>query len=173
MLSVLGIAVQAGADQAGARLAQDQRPDPVGRHHPGLAAGHFDGEDIVAGRHPQRRHRFRLVGHSNLGDGGMNADVWADGGHAYVGVWSGTCPATGVKVVSYSNQHHPRRVLRLQNDPGTSAEDIVVRHVRTPWFSGDLAVTGIQVCDDLGGRVFRGLQFFDVTNPRRPVRLGR
>jgi len=103
----------------------------------------------------------------------LNADVWAHRKYAYVGVWSGTCPATGVKVVDYHNLRHPKLVSVLQNDQGTSAEDIVVRSVHTPGFTGDLAVTGIQVCGDVGEPIFRGLQFFDVTNPRHPAELGR
>ncbi len=63
-------------------------------------------------------------------------------------------------------------VARLQNPAATSAEDVVVRRVSTPGFSGSLAVVGIQACDWSTG-VFRGLQFFDVSKPRRPRLLGR
>ncbi|MFC5175145.1 LVIVD repeat-containing protein [Nocardioides taihuensis] len=112
-----------------------------------------------------------MKGH--LDTGALNADVWAHDKYAYVGVWSATCPATGVKVVDYHNLSHPRLVSRLQNDEGTSAEDVVVRRVSTPEFTGDLAVTGIQVCGDVEDPVFRGLQFFDVTDPRHPAELGR
>lgn len=153
----LGLAGQAGADTApgaGHGLAQ-----AAARLSPGLHQARHDG--------------FKVLGHSDLGGGGLNADVWAHNSYAYVGVWSGTCPATGVKVVDYHNLRHPRLVSVLQNDVGTSAEDIVVRHVTTKGFAGDLAVTGIQVCGDLGEPVFRGLQFFDVTDPRHPVELSR
>ncbi|MDQ3885825.1 MAG: hypothetical protein M3308_02110 [Actinomycetota bacterium] len=119
--------------------------------------------------------RFKLVGHSRLGGGGFNADVWAHRGFAYVGVWGAgpeACPATGVKVVDYRNPRRPRLVSRLQNPAGTTAEDVVVRRVHTRAFHGDLAVAGIQACDPETS-VLRGLQFFDVTHPRRPRELGR
>lgn len=141
----------------------------VEAHDHGLASA----ANLDSGRHAARTDGFRVLGHSTLGGGGLNADVWAHKGYAYVGVWSGTCPATGVKIADYHNPLHPKRVSVLPNDPGTSAEDIVVRTVNTPSFSGDLAVTGIQVCGDVDGPEFRGLAFFDVTDPRHPVELGR
>lgn len=116
---------------------------------------------------------FEVLGHSDLGGGGLNADVWAHKKYAYVGVWSGTCPATGVKVADYHDIRHPELVSTLPNDAGTSAEDVVVRSVSTPAFSGDLAVTGIQVCGEVDEPVFRGLAFFDVSRPRHPVEVGR
>jgi len=146
---------------------------------------HSGGGDAVAHRmltsaskldkgHQRVRHdQFLQLGHADLGGGGLNADVWAHRKYAYVGVWSGTCPATGVKVADYHNLRHPRLVSVLPNDAGTSAEDVVVRHVATPSFTGDLAVTGIQVCGDVDEPVFRGLAFFDVTDPRHPAELGR
>ncbi len=143
--------------------AHDQRPNPDQ-----LSAANLD-----VGRHQAHRDHFQVLGHSTLGGGGLNADVWALKKYAYVGVWSGTCPATGVKVADYHNLRHPKLVSVLQNDPGTSAEDIVVRSVSTPSFTGDLAVTGIQVCGNVEDPVFRGLAFFDVTHPRRPTELGR
>lgn len=119
-------------------------------------------------------NNFTVVGHSDLGGGGLNADVWGHRGFAYVGVWSGTCPASGVKVVDTRRPTAPRVVSRLQNPQGTSAEDVVVRRVDTPSFRGDLAVVGIQTCGDPAeAGVFRGLQFWDVTNPRDPRQLGR
>ena len=163
----VGVQVQAGGAQP---------PEPEGE--PAALArltGRLDAAPAgrVRAHQSVRRDRFLVLGHSDLGGGGLNADVWAHRGYAYVGVWSGTCPATGVKVADYHNLRHPRLVSVLQNDPGTSAEDVVVRRVDTPAFSGDLAVTGIQVCGDLDEPAFRGLQFFDVTRPRHPVELGR
>ncbi len=123
---------------------------------------------------PMRTRNFTVVGHSDLGGGGLNADVWEHRGYAYVGVWSGPCPATGVKVADVRAPHHPKLVSRLHNPRRTSAEDVVVRHVETPRFTGDLAVVGIQTCGDPANRrVFRGLQFFDVTDPTSPSRVSR
>jgi hypothetical protein len=116
---------------------------------------------------------FRLIGHSDLGGSVLNADVWAHRGYAYVGVWSGSCPATGVKVVNYRDPRNPQLVSTLPNDTGTSSEDIVVRHVSSPSFTGELAVTGIQRCEDAREPGFRGLAFFDVTYPEAPTALGR
>ena len=121
-----------------------------------------------------RTENFTVVGHSDLGGGGLNADVWGHRGYAYVGVWSGTCPASGVKVTDIRRPNAPRVVSRLQNPGGTSAEDVVVRSVSTPAFTGDLAVVGIQTCKDPDKTpVLRGLQFWDVTDPARPRELSR
>ena len=117
---------------------------------------------------------FTVVGHSALGGGGLNGDVWEHRGYAYVGVWSGPCPATGVKVADVRNPSNPRLVSRLRNPARTSAEDVVVRHVATARFTGDLAVAGIQTCDDPEeSPAFRGLAFYDVTDPSHPQQVGR
>jgi hypothetical protein len=121
---------------------------------------------------------FEVLGHHDLGGEGFNADVWAHGNFAYVGGWGRdpaegiACPANGVKVVDVTDPAAPQQVAVLQNPELTTSEDVVIRHVKTPAFTGDLAVVGIQAC---GGHrpVFRGLQFFDVTDPASPVELGR
>lgn len=118
---------------------------------------------------------FEVLGHDDLGGRGFNADIWAHGHFAYVGGWGHqitACPAGGVAVVDVSDPSAPIRTATLQNPALTTSEDVVVRHVQTPSFTGDLAVVGIQAC---GGfePVFRGLQFFDVTDPSAPVEVGR
>ena len=138
-----------------------------GRELAGAAANVSDGSV------PAVSDGFTVLGHSDLGGSSLNADVWGHRGYAYIGVWSGPCPATGVKVVDYRVPTAPQLVSVLQNDPGTSAEDVVVRRVRTPSFSGSLAVVGIQVCGELDEPTFRGLAFFDVTDPANPVEVGR
>lgn len=121
-----------------------------------------------------RTKNFTVVGHSALGGRGLNADLWEHRGYAYVGVWSGPCPASGVKVADVGNPRNPRLVSRLQNPARTSAEDVVVRHVDSAVFSGDLAVVGIQTCGNpVKSSAFRGLQFFDVTDPSAPREVGR
>lgn len=128
--------------------------------------------------HETRVKNFEVVGHSNLGGDGFNADVYAHGDFAYVGVWGNDpdfdipCPATGVKVVDISRPSHPAPAAVLQNPEGTTAEDVVVERVSTPRFTGDLAVAGIQACSG-DTPVFRGLQFFDVTDAYHPRQLGR
>lgn len=55
------------------------------------------------------------------------------------------------------------------------AQDVVVRRIRTPFFTGDLAVVGIQACLGSGheGEVGTGLRFFDVTHPANPRLLSK
>src|SRR3990172_8124090 len=64
-----------------------------------------------------------LAGQSDLGGGGLNADVWAHGSFAYVGTWSGPCPGTGVKIADISDPANPEFVGTLAEHENTSAED--------------------------------------------------
>src|SRR5262245_26876013 len=105
------------------------RDDPRGSHVRAAHANASHGLETplapaAQGGHRPKSNGFILKGHIDTGV--LNADVWAHKKFAYLGVWSGTCPATGVKVVDYHNLRHPKLVSRLQNDTGTSAEDIVV-----------------------------------------------
>lgn len=76
-----------------------------------------------------------------------------------------------MKAIDISRPSTPKLASVLQNPDNTSAEDIVVEHVRTKHFEGDLAVTGIQACKkELP--VPRGLLFFDVSKPYKPKELG-
>jgi hypothetical protein len=128
------------------------------------------------------------VGHNTLGGRGFNGDVWAHEGYAYVGHWGFTdwatgnarfcpeAPNNGVAVVDARNPASPVMVSKLQNPAGTSAEDVVVYTAQAgPYAGRDIAAAGIQVCG--GSRYdtsfFRGLMLWDVTNPARPVELGR
>ena len=130
-----------------------------------------------------------LVGRHARGGRGYNADVWVHERHAYVGSWGFSdwavgdkdrfCPPedkSGVAVVDARKPSAPRRVSTLRQPSGTSAEDVVVFTARYGSLRGrDLAVAGIQVCG--GSRYdtsfFRGLMLWDVTDPARPVELGR
>ncbi len=165
----------AGVAAAAALLLASAGPVGASRVPDGQSAGLGSAaSDITRGpawTAPMRTSNFTVVGHSDLGGGGLNADVWEHRGYAYVGVWSGPCPATGVKVADVRNPRHPKLVSRLRNPSGTSAEDVVVRHVETAGFTGDLAVVGIQSCGE--DDVFRGFQFFDVTDPTSPRKLSR
>jgi hypothetical protein len=132
---------------------------------------------------------MKLVGHADLGMRGYNADVWVHKQYAYVGSWgfgdwaSGAdqrfCPEpadSGVAVVDTRDPANPRPVAKLQQPVGTSVEDVVVYTAKYGRLAGrDIAVGGIQVCG--GSRydtaIFRGLVAWDVTDPRRPVELGR
>ena len=169
ILTALALAVGACSPSAGDRASP---PDSEGR--PGSSSRRSTpgktGVSPVTGR-------LRAIGHSALAGEGFNADVYGFRRFAYVGVWGGVfenapCPASGVKVVDLKRPRRPKVVGVLQNPGGTTAEDVVVRHVETPFFSGDLAAVGIQPCGFAAG-AFRGLQFFDVTRPARAKELGR
>ena len=128
-----------------------------------------------------------VVGQHDLGGRGFNGDVWVHDGVAYVGHWGFTdwatgndrfcpeAPNSGVAVVDATDPAQPTMVARLQNPPGTSAEDVVVYTAETGPLAGrDIAVSGIQVC---GGSRYdlsfaRGLQLWDVTDPANPVEIG-
>ncbi len=117
---------------------------------------------------------FKLVGHSDLGGGIDFADIWAHGDFAYVGTSCGGNVSRegggGVRVVDISHPTQPVLVSTLPNDRFTRAQDVVVRHVETPSFTGDLAVVGIQSCAGSGheGEVTTGLLFYDVTHAAHP-----
>ena len=116
---------------------------------------------------------FKLVGHSDLGGGEVDfADVWAHDEIAYVGSRCGPNAegGRGVSVVDISHPTHPRVVSVLPNPEFTRAEDVVVKSVSTPSFTGDLAAVGIQACFGSGheGEVPTGLRLFDVTDPASP-----
>jgi hypothetical protein len=138
---------------------------------------------------PGSARNMALVAHHDLGGRGYNADVWVHDQHAYVGSWGFSdwaagdkdrfCPpeeTSGVAVVDARKPSKPVRVSTLRQPSGTSAEDVVVFTARYgPLRGRDIAVAGIQVCG--GSRYdesfFRGLMLWDVTNPARPVELGR
>lgn len=124
-----------------------------------------------------------VVGRAN--PGGFNADVVAHNGYAYLGSWGtafdeetyveGTfCPSQGVRVFSLFNLASPTQVATFAggaDDPelaGSWTEKVIVRHVNTPWFKGDLAAVSFQDCQ-LGG--FRGIGLYDVSDPTNPVEL--
>lgn len=122
---------------------------------------------------PERSSNMAVLGHLDLGGG--TADVYGFGDYAYLGAAGSeegvACPVSGVKVVDISHPAQPRKVAELQKPGHTTAEDVVVTHVDTPAFRGDLAAVGIQAC--VPHSVFHGLQFYDVTDPSRPRNLGR
>jgi len=117
---------------------------------------------------------FKILGHNDLGKTEMNGDVWVHGDFAYVGTWVVPCNGRGVKIVDVSKLRHPQLVGTAAARRGTSAEDLVVRRVSTPSFSGDLLAVGIQRCG--GGRALDeqgfGLELWNVTDPYHPEKLG-
>jgi len=116
---------------------------------------------------------FELLGHHDLGLEDTNGDVWVHGDFAYVGTWAIPCNGRGVKIIDVSDLSSPQLIGTLASRAGTSAEDMVVRHVSTPFFSGDLLAVGIQRCGEdpaLDEEQF-GPQFWDVTDPYHPAKL--
>src|SRR5262249_31844311 len=116
---------------------------------------------------------FRVLGHNDLGARDTNGDVWVHGNFAYVGTCADPCNGLGVKIINVADLRSPKLVGRLAARPGTSAEDMVVRHVSTPFFTGDLLATGIQRCGGhpaLENQRF-GVDFWNVTDPTRPAKL--
>jgi hypothetical protein len=117
-----------------------------------------------------------LVPVGSLSLPGFNADVWEHEGFAYVGTWGAPsnyparCPATGVRVIDIHDPANPILVGAVATIQGTSQEDMEVLRVDTPAFKGDLLVTGIQACVRASDAP-RGLDLWDVTNPRDPHHL--
>jgi hypothetical protein len=107
--------------------------------------------------------------------GGYHADVWAHRGMAYLSSWRGDdCPASGVRVIALSNPGRPQHVSTFADaarEPeirGTWSEKTIVREARTSAFTGTIAVTSLQHCNE---SAFRGFGLYDLTDPRNPKRL--
>lgn len=119
----------------------------------------------------ERRVTLTPLGQINPGDDGFHADVREHKGFAYLGTWGSgnACPASGVKVIDLSDPAAPRQVSTAAAIQGTSQEDIVVRSINTPSFTGDLLAVGIQSCAFAAPG---GLALYDVSDPSNPVQLG-
>ena len=145
-------------------------------------------KSYTGGQKAAQLHNMRVVGQSDIGGRGFNADVWVHAGYAYVGNWgfqdsaNGSknrfCPGpaeSGVAVIDVRTPSSPSVVSVLQNPVGTSAEDVVVhRAPYGPYAGRDIATAGIQWCG--GPRADpdaeHGLMLWDVTNPASPVEIG-
>lgn len=118
---------------------------------------------------------FTVVGHADLGLSDTNGDVWVHDDFAYVGTWGQPCNGLGAKIVDVSDPANPEMIGRVAGVPGTSTEDVVVRSVSTPSFTGDLLAAGIQRCDfddpSLDDDQF-GVDLWNVTDPANPVHFG-
>ena len=120
---------------------------------------------------------FELVGHTDLGATDINAEVWVHENFAYVGTWLDPCErdddGRGIKVIDVSDPANPTMTGRLAAIPGTFAQDVVVRAVSTPSFTGDLLATGFQDCADRRPQdeAKYGVDLWNVTDPATPVHL--
>ena len=123
---------------------------------------------------PLLADNFEVLGHTDLGAQETNGDVWVHGNFAYVGTWAIPCTGRGVKIIDVTDLSAPRVINAVAKHPGTSAEDVVVRNVSSPSFTGDLLAVGIQRCGSQPSldRARFGAEFWDVTNPYRPKKLG-
>ena len=131
---------------------------------------------------PQAKSRnVEVLAHVYPGPG-TNADVYGYRNHAYLASWVGRgCLSKGVRVYDLRDPRNPTHVSTfadVASDPSlrrTWTEKVIVKHVNTPAFNGDLAVVSFQTCsgtaDRLDPSVFRGFGLYDVTNPAQPVQL--
>jgi hypothetical protein len=113
---------------------------------------------------------FTVLGHSNLGGGVPNGDVWfynhggSVGKFAYVGTWSAQCTGQGAKIIDVNNPRQPKWEGYVGARKGSSNEDVVVRRIG----GRDVLGIGVQFCGRGGSD---GLALFDVTDPRNPRTL--
>ncbi len=149
-----------GSTPSGDELTEQK----LGAHRSGQGSGGGSGD-------VPKTKNFRVLGHNDLGLSETNGDVSVHGNFAYVGTWADPCNGRGVKILDVSDLSDPQLIGTLAAREGTSAEDMVVRTVSTPFFHGDLMGVGIQRCGDdpaLDSQEF-GLQLWNVTNPHAPV----
>ena len=115
-----------------------------------------------------------VVGHVDP-TGGFNANVWVNSGIAYLstlGVGE-TCPATGVRRYDVTDPSVPVPLDTISDDyAGTSTEAVWAGSVDGDPFEGILAIVAHRPCDPDDREAFRGLAFYDVTDPFTPLRLG-
>ena len=171
MLRRLVLSVVCGVLLAGTTAAPAAEPTGDELAKAKLGARHSSGGSGGGSGDVPRTSNFRVLGHHDLGLSESNGDVFVHGNFAYVGTWRDPCNGRGVKIVDVSDLSDPQLIGTLAGRAGTSAEDMVVRRVSTPWFSGDLMGVGIQRCGEdpaLDTQEF-GLQLWNVTNPYAPV----
>jgi hypothetical protein len=174
---LLAAALLAMAAPASAFQAQDPRGVGLGRAGEVMRSLAVRGHAVSA----HHGHGVRVLGHADPGVG-FNADVVAHRGYAYLASWGAFedpeegdfCPSLGVRVFSLRDPRHPRQAATFADgvsEPeldGSWTEKVIVRHVHTRSFHGDLAVVSIQACSERG---FVGFGLWDVTKPWHPKRL--
>lgn len=159
-----------------------------GHVHPDLSEyGAYPGETLnqpgpMPPESPRARNKdIQVLGHADPGQG-FNADVVAYQRYAYLGSWGAFedefvdfCPSLGVRVFSLKDPSNPTLVATFADEAsepdlaGTWTEKVIVQHVNTRWFKGDLAAVSIQAC---AAGAFAGFGLWNVTDPTNPERLG-
>ena len=108
---------------------------------------------------------------SQVTEGGI-ADLAVHKGYAYLNSWggAGNCGRNGVHVVDMADLTKPVEVGFIQSKEGSyPGEGAQVISLRTPAFTGDVLLTNNEICKP--GVGFGGINMYDVTNPREPVKL--
>ncbi|HEV8559949.1 MAG TPA: hypothetical protein VGR06_26735 [Actinophytocola sp.] len=139
--------------------------------------GDHGSEPPAAPAQPGTARTLPLLATVNPGEG-SNADVFGFKQHAYLASWIGKgCLSKGIRVYDLHNPRRPRLAsvfADAASDPalaGTWSEKVIVQHVVTREFRGDLAVVSFQVCAGTSTPAFRGFGLYDVTNPDHPRKL--
>ena len=155
-------------------IARGDQPPPYRSmlYRPMIEAARQAQTAALAAANPRATNSRSLTLVGSLALPGFNADVWAHKGFAYVGTWGAgpdACPATGVRIIDLDEPNDPTLVGAVAAIPDSTQEDVEVTRVNTRFFHGDLLVTGIQSCSDVGPQ---GIDIWDVTDPRHPQHLG-
>jgi hypothetical protein len=139
-------------------------------------AGYSQVRALLGGQPPasssQRRARnISLVGALRLSpfNTGDHADVAGYKNLAFVGKWSGNCPATGVDIIDISRPEAPVKISHTAEHPDTSMEDMKAIQIG----NRDILAVGLQDCrhDATPGAGKTGLELVDITDPRNPRTL--
>jgi hypothetical protein len=127
-----------------------------------------------------RSTRIQVLDHAALDSPAPAGDVFAQDSFAYLGSWGlftdtgEFCHAAGVRVYDVRNPRNLSHVATFADGAsdsrlaGSWTEKVIVQHVNTPTFRGDLAAVSFQDCRPGG---FTGIGLYDVTHPRRPQLL--
>jgi len=135
---------------------------------------------VIAAEPLYRADNVAFAGHLDPG-GGFAADVTAHGGVAYLSTWGRpqACPASGVRMIDVSDPYSPVQMGSIASGadfPNTSTDSVWVGAIDNEFFTGDLAVVAIRLCDTTeGGRreaLIRGVALYEVTDPATPTLVG-